>query len=173
MESEQELLSRLQEGDEEAFRIFYDTNANIIYKYVLVRVGDSQTAEDITAEVFVKAWRAIPSLEWRGKPLRAWLFRIAYNQIVDTHRKKRDVLAWLPWRNNSEEDKAIKRVEDQDEIRELFATLSYQEQTILHLRFFEGYSLKEIAEFLEKSPNAVRVAQFRALKRLRHLMNHE
>lgn len=173
MDSDQELLIRLQEGDEEAFREFYDTNVNVIFKYVLVRVGDNQTAEDITAEVFVKAWRAVGSLKWQGKPLRAWLFRIAYNQIVDTHRKKRDVLAWLPWRNNAEEDSELKRIEDRDEIREAFATLSYQEQTILHLRFFEGYSLKEIAEFLEKSPNAVRVAQFRALKRLRHLLNHE
>jgi len=169
--SEQELIQRIQSGDTEAFRDFYEQNARLVYRYILVRMEDSHDAEDLTAETFIKAWQAFPNFKWRGKPALAWLYSIAHNLVMDKYRQKRDLLDWLPWRHGYEE-RPFERVENQDEIKSAFSTLSYEQQVILHLHFYENYNLIEVAEVLGKSPNAVRVAHSRALERLRRTMSH-
>lgn len=167
--SERELVERIQSGDAEAFQQLYEEQAPFIYRYIRARLGNDQDAEDLTAQVFVKAWRSFPSYEWQGKAVGAWLVRIAHNLVVDKYRKKREWSALLPWAHKAEE-RGFERVAHQDEIQRALPTLSYEQQVILHMRFLEGYSLTEIADFLEKTPNAVRVAQFRALKRLRKVL---
>ncbi len=170
--SEQELLWRIQRGDKNAFRQLYEQHFRLVYRFILLRVRQPQDAEDLTSETFVRAWRAISSFEWRETSLAAWLLRIAYNLIVDKSRRKRELLAWLPWRHG-QDDRAFARVEQRDEISGAFARLSAEQQIILYLRFFEGYEMSDIAKFLGKSPNTVNVAQFRALQQLRKFMGEE
>jgi RNA polymerase sigma-70 factor (ECF subfamily) len=167
--AERGLVEKIQRGEAEAFRRLYDLYARLVYRYVLLRVRNAQDAEDVTAETFTRAWRAISAYEWRDASFGAWLLRIAHNLIVDRVRSHRDVLSWLPWQHGVD-DPQLAQVEHQDEIFSAFATLSNEQQVILYLHFFEGYSLSEVAEFLGKSPNAVTVAQFRALHRLRKVL---
>jgi RNA polymerase sigma-70 factor (ECF subfamily) len=170
--TEQELITKIQNGDEHAFRFFYDQYSPMVYRYIRFRVNSDADAEDLTAEVFVKVWRALPSYEWRGVPLRSWLFRIAYNLIVDKVRSKKFTLAnlstWL--RGNGHHE--YERIENQDVIAQAFATLSYDEQVILYLSYYESYTNKEIAEVLGKTVSAIGVAKFRALKRLNKILEH-
>ncbi len=107
-----------------------------------MRVGNSQDAEDLTAETFIKAWRNAASFEFRGAPFGAWLLRIAHNLVIDRYRQKRDPSQWLPWHNRPEESSPLDRADHRDEIRRAISSLSYLEQIIVQLRFFEGYSLK-------------------------------
>lgn len=161
-----DLITRIQNGDSEAFRQFYDEYAPIVYKYIMVRVSNHHDAEDLTAEVFVKAWKALPNYEWQGTPITAWLFRIAYNTVVDKYRRKKfSLTSLMPW-TKAQSERHYQQIDAQDEIQRAFATLSYEQQVILYLNFYEGYNLNEIAEFLGKSPNAVRVAKHRTLKQL-------
>jgi RNA polymerase sigma-70 factor (ECF subfamily) len=169
--SELALVERLKQGDTEAFRELYDHHARLVFRYVKARIESEQDAEDLTAETFIRAWRGLSSFQWQGKPIGAWLLRIAHNLIVDKYRQKRSLTGWLPWSSGSEEPD-FAQVDHKDEIKRAFTTLTSDEQTILHLRYFEDFSLNEVAEFLGKTPNAVRVAQFRALKRLnKYLQN--
>lgn len=169
LSQERALIQRIQRGDKEAFRELYDRYARLVYRYIILRVRNPQDAEDLTAETFSRAWRSITSYEWRDTPFGAWLMRIAHNLVVDKSRRKQDVLGWLPWRQGKEETQ-FGQVEDRDEIQKAFDTLSNEQQIIVYLHFFEGYDLADVAQFLGKSPNAVNVAQFRALRRMQQVL---
>lgn len=164
--TEQELVEKIQSGDEQAFRFLYDHYSPMVYRYIRFRVSSDGDAEDLTAEVFVRAWRALPSYKWRGSPLRAWLFRIAYNLIIDKVRATKFKLTSLSTWIRGNGHREYERIENQDVISRAFATLSYDEQVVLYLSYFEAYTNKEIAEIIGKTVNATGVAKFRALKRL-------
>ncbi len=164
-----DLIARIQHGEKQAFRQLYDRYARLVYRYILLRVRNSQDAEDLTSETFIKAWRAIGSFEWRDTSPGAWLFRIAHNLIVDRSRQKKDVLGFLPWRHGREEIE-FDQIQDRDEIQKAFDTLNSEQQMIVYLHFFEGYGLAEVAQFLGKTANAVTVAQFRALQRMQKVL---
>lgn len=164
--SDSDLIRRIQSGDETAFRELYDQYAPLVLKYVQMRVSNRQDAEELTATVFVKAWKALPRYKDQGAPITAWLFRIAYNTVVDKYRKKRlSLTSLMPW-TKATPDNRFSQIDQQSVIRQLFDTLSYEQQVILYLNFFEGYNLKEIAGFLGKTPNSVRVIKHRTLKQL-------
>lgn len=159
----------VQRGDRDAFRALYEKYWRLVYRYIQVRVGDPHDTEDLAAETFIRAWRGIARFACRDKPFVAWTLRIAHNLIADKYRRRRlDVTQWLPWLSAPERQFA--HLDQQDEIRRAFNTLSHEQQVILHMHFFEDYGIDEVAAFLGKSPNAVRVAQSRALKRLRDVL---
>src|SRR5919202_7103308 len=146
------LIEQIQRGDQAVFRQVYDRYARIVYRYIILRVRNEQEAEDLAAETFVRAWGAITNFEWREASLGAWLLRIAHNLVIDKTRQRRDLLDWLPWRHGQEEPQ-FARIEDRDEISAAFETLTNEQQMIVYLHFFEGYTLAEVSQFLGKSPN--------------------
>lgn len=167
--TEEELVRRIQRGDEDAFEHLHNQFRPQVFAYVYNRVGNVPDSEDLTAEVFIRAWTSFPSYEWNGTPIAAWLFCIGRNLIVDRYRKRRIVQEWLPW-NLKYRDPSFAAFDDKDELQRALESLSDEKQLILQLRFAEGYQLTEIASLLRKSPSAVRVAQHRALKHLRALL---
>jgi RNA polymerase sigma-70 factor (ECF subfamily) len=64
----------------------YEKYFSRVYRYIALRVGDKTEAEDLTEQVFLKAFESISSFKWRGVPVSAWLFRIAHNQVIDYRR---------------------------------------------------------------------------------------
>ena len=81
------LVARAIRGDAEAFGDLYAEYLDAIYRYVLLRVGDEASAEDLTEEVFVRAWEALPRYKAHKYPFSSWLYRIAHNLVVDAYRK--------------------------------------------------------------------------------------
>ena len=163
------LVERIQRGDRDAFQTLYDKYWRLVYRYIQVRVGDTQDTEDLVADTFVKGWQGMARFECRDKPVVAWLLRIAHNLIADKYRRRNPITDLLPWRHVALE-RQFAHLDNQDEIRRAFNTLNEEQQVILHLHFFEDYGIDEVAGFLGKTPNAVRVAQFRALRRLRQVL---
>lgn len=172
MHEDCEFVEQVRRGDREAFQALYDKYLRLVHRYVQVRVGDPHDTEDLVADTFIKAWRGLERYECRDKPFVAWLLRIAHNLVADKYRQKRDLASRLPWASLAGEQQ-FARVDNLDEIRRAFGALSYEQQVILHMHFFEDYAIDEVAQFLGKSPNAIRVAQFRALRRLRQVLKHE
>lgn len=168
---ERELVARIKQGDRDAFRQLYDRYMSLVFRYVAVRLGSEQDAEDVTADTFINAWQSFSSFEWRGISVGSWLLRIAHNLVVDRYRKQKDVRELFP-RQHGQKEHNYARIENRDVIRQAFDTLNHDEQIILYLYYFEGYLLKEIADFVDKTPNAVRVAKYRALRRMRDALEH-
>ena len=82
------LVDKAAGGNFEAFGELYSFYLGRIYRYAFYQVKDKMTAEDITEEVFVKAWKAIGSCKGKGETFSAWIYRIAHNHITNTLRSR-------------------------------------------------------------------------------------
>ena len=177
MSIEEEVVSRAIKGDEAAFAQLYEEHFEKIYRYVYFRLGNRTEAEDLTQEVFVKAFEAIGSYKWRNLPFSSWLFRIAHNQVVDYCRKDR---RWEReyWDDNIAIDapspEAIAEHEfEVEELNERIRKLSPAQREVILLRFAAELSLAEVAKMLGKSIGTVKALQYNAIMALRKMMQNE
>ena len=164
------LLARATEGDRRAYGRIFRLCYKDIYDYVIRRVGNHTDAEDITMQVFAQGLKAIGSYEDRGHSVKAWLYRIAHNAVVDHFRGQRpsvdlDGAAEIP-----DEIDIERRAIDREEIGGLYGQivrLPTAQAEVLMLRFIEDRSVAETAIILEKKEVTVRALQFKGIKNLR------
>ena len=159
-------------GDGKAFEALYVRYMKAIYRYIFFRVGDENQAEDLTEEVFVRAWEALPKYQHRKHPFSSWLYRIARNLIIDYYRMKKPVPLsnglMRSYPSSAESlDHVVNRKHEAKLLVKAVQKLTEVEQEIVLLRFVEGLSHEEIAEMVGKSQTACRVTLHRALKSLR------
>ena len=152
-EAEPDLIERAKK-DPAAFATLYRQHYSIVARYILRRIGDTHTSEDLTAEVFLLALRYLPRYRQRGLPLRVWLYRIAIDVINRWIRRER-------WRNRLGEffsrgllasrgiESSATTVDaaelEADGARRALLTLPGRFQTALTLHYLEGMSLEEVA----------------------------
>jgi RNA polymerase sigma-70 factor (ECF subfamily) len=173
--SEHALIARARRGDADAFRALYRRYFPRVYAYTAYRVGRAQDAEDITAEVFVKAVAGLARFEDRGAgAFGAWLFRIAHSQIALFYRQQRRInesiaLDDLPDIQGGELplEQAVQRKEQFARLRVLCLALAPRRREVLLLRFFGGLRNQEIAEVLGLDERTVASHLSRALDDLR------
>jgi len=175
-EDEAYLVREAQKGNSQAFGLLYERYADRIYRYMCLRLGDPVEAEDLTAEVFLRALESLGSFRWRGAPFGAWLFRLAHNIAVDYWRKSRrqfplpsEVSHAVPNRNGDVE-KVLERKMLLREIQEAMKYLTPLQQQVITLRFAAGLSIAETAQVMGKKEGAVKNLQHKALKALRKLL---
>jgi RNA polymerase sigma-70 factor (ECF subfamily) len=153
--------------DPSRFAELYEENFHRVYAYVAGRVGDRHQAEDLTADVFREALAGIGKFEWRGVPFAAWLLRIAARVIADYFRREgRDTgnLAVNPEQSSADE------VERNAMLFQLVERLPEAQLQVIHMRFVEQKSIREIALELGRSEGAVKQLQLRAVENLRAQM---
>ncbi len=164
------LVRRATAGDREAFGELYDRYVERIFRYVYHKVGSRTDAEDLTAQVFMKAWEAIGHYEWTGRPFEAWLYRIAHNAIVDHYRKRRDIVSLddvIVGADPSDHvDEVDRRQLTVQALQRALPLLTDDQQEVIILRFLEAYSVQETAHIMKRQPGAIRALQHRALARL-------
>jgi len=171
------LIQSATKGDKDAFTALYDRYLAQIYRHVYYRVGNQADAQDITQEVFVRAWKAICRYKKGEALFVSWLLVIARNLITDFYRarkkddslEERDVQA-AP--ESSPEMEVEKRFE-RDELRKAISKLKKEKKKVLLMRFIDGFSYAEISRALRKSEGAIRVIQCRALLDLKNIMNNQ
>lgn len=167
LHKEKELIRRATQHDVKAFAILYGMYSEKIYNYLYFKTMHRNEAEDLTAVVFLKAWEAIGGFRWQGYPFSTWLYRIAHNQLVDHYRTRRDLLPLQMAERNEYTDDPFEKVERATllaQVRGALKNLTYDQQQVVTLRYFEGYSICEIAKMMGKAPDAVRALQHRALR---------
>ena len=172
--SEKALVERAQRYEAEAISKLYQLHVGEIYRYCLFRVTDEATAEDLTEEVFLNMVEGLPRYVGRGIPFVAWLYRIARARVVDYYRRGArrqtdELTETLADATPGPEAEAMRRAEIHD-LRQAMARLSDDYQTVLQLRFIEGYSVEETARQMEKTIGATKVMQHRAARQLARLL---
>jgi RNA polymerase sigma factor (sigma-70 family) len=153
--------------DPSRFADLYEQNFYRVYAYIAHRVGDRHHAEDLTAEVFREALASIGKFEWRGVPFVAWLLRIASRAIAD-HWKRAGRESGNPWRKSDQA--GPNEIERNAMLFELVNRLPEAQLRVIHMRFVEQKSIREIAQELDRSEGAVKQLQLRAIENLRAQM---
>lgn len=170
-------LALAAEGDRHSFGEFYELYLHEIYRYILFRVFDRHEAEDLTAKVFLEAWEDLTSRQRlrKIKNIRAWIYRIAHNKVIDYHRRRKPQ---EPIDDNP--DKRLQGAWLESELDDLFISRKLAEgvqrlptnyQEVIILRFINQMSHAEVAEIMNITESHVRVLQYRALHRMRQLVN--
>ena len=145
------VVKKAQRGDEESFSTIVRAYHLPIFNYVLRSVGDRELAEDLTQEVFLRVWRALPRYAFRAK-LTTWIFQVAKNVVLDDIRSRKNRLQ--PTELVPELSPALPEppIEQAETIRALWVAveeLNIDLKTALLLRDVVGLSYNEIASTLD------------------------
>ncbi len=171
--AEREAVDRLvllaKDGDAEAFGGLYDRYQPEILRYLVNHVRDRDTAEDLTQQVFLKAWQAISRYEQRNVPFKSWLYRMAHNQMVDHFRTRRHTtgLEGVDRAEPAEAEASVLANERRRYLETALRRLSADHREVLVLRFIMEKSAAEIGEIMGRKEVTVRGLQLRALRALR------
>ncbi|GAC1366964.1 MAG: hypothetical protein NVSMB32_11790 [Actinomycetota bacterium] len=172
-----QLVSRAVAGDRNAFSQIYRTLYPEVARYLYYRMGSQVQAEDVASEVFLAAWRQLPT--YRGGYFPGWVFGIARNQAIGEIRKvsrrrtielQRDpepATVGQPGTDAEEAGAAHER------LHRALAHLKEQQREIIVCKFILGMSNAQVAARLGKTENAVNAQQHRGLAALRRIMAKE
>lgn len=168
------LVRSAQEGDNDAFGRVYEQYFDAVYRYAAFRLP-REVAEDVVADVFVKAWEKLHTYKVHsGVPFAAWLFRIARHAVIDVYRTQRS-FEEVP-ETLADED-AFSRAETRTERREMLRAvrsavdkLPGRYREILLLSYMAGLPHSEVARVLRLTEGAVRILKMRALRKLEDLL---
>ena len=155
---------------EDDFSEVYRKYSDKIFRYLYWQSKNFHLAEDLTSEVFTRAWESWDSL--RKDFLQAWLFRVAHNLLVDWYRKKKEVS--INERNvGFYDENLLEKLGNDEQVDGLWKALNSLPEnlkSVAILRFVEELSAREVAVILSVSEVNVRVLQHRALVKLKEVM---
>ena len=183
--SDDELMKLVQSGSVEAFNTLVATYQTLLIGFFMRRTGDVQLSEDLTQETLLKvhsqAWDYLPLGRFRG-----WMFRIARNLLIDTHRKRsHDALVQAIRCKPQEEqdsmarlagevfgpDEQVEEQEFKDLVKELLAEIPDDQRETFEMHHFEGLSLPDVAAAMEvttaTSKSRLRLAREKLAEKLR------
>lgn len=178
MNGEEALIQAAVKGDSSAFGSLYDHYQAMIYRFVAIKVGSREEAEDITHQVFLSAWQNVRNYKHRGHPFSSWLYRIARNQVIDHYRAGRGMVSIEKvdpelFAVSGSEPEALAHKLRLEDVRKAVATLKPDYQDVIIMRFVEDVSLRETAAILKKTEGAVKLIQHRAVKELKRMLGGE
>ena len=180
---EKKAVSKLKSHDKEAFVKAYDDNVKDIHRFVYFKIGRREEADDLTSMIFLKAWNHIQNNTLEdAKTLRALLYKIARNAIIDHYRDSGNKLsASLDDEENpidivsedEDEQTKIDRTTDLNLIKSKLPQLKEEYREVIILKFINDLTLSEIADISGKSQGNIRVLIHRALNALRELVEED
>ena len=178
--NESELITRTQNGDAQAFNPIVRRYQEKVYDTIYRRVRHHETTEDLCQEVFLRAWRALPSFKG-GSSFYGWLSRIAVNCSIDFLRRQNreivfgftalpensdDVLD-MAWTESSP-DELLEAEEFRDILNEGVRRLPSVQRRVFNLCYRDGLRIREIALCLNKPVGTIKAHLYHARRNLRH-----
>ncbi len=177
---DQELISRCQQGDLDAFGQIYARYERVVYRYAYHMLGDPDDADDVKQDTFLKAYRTLPG--FRGEcSLLTWLLKVAGNLCRDRHktRTRRGEIALLPEMAAELPDmsdlggdpaRLLERKDLHQSLYRVLAALPEGQKELIVLRDVQGLSYQQIADVLNCSVASVKLRLFRARRGFRDRM---
>ena len=163
--SDHELVELYEQGIDEAFDLLLTRNQEHLFAYIMRLTQNIERANDVFQETFMKAIVHIRNHQYRttGK-FSAWLMRIAHNIVIDSKRGNKffaecngDILSDVLYNNQNMSQECCEaemfKQADQQMLADLISLLPLPQQEIIHLRFYEELSFKEIAQITGTSIN--------------------
>lgn len=169
-QNDHELVAKIQAGQQDYFIDLYDLYIDKIYRFLFYRNSHHETAEDLTSQTFLKAFDNIQSFDDNKGTFQAWLYRIAYNLLVDHYRKAKPTFDLSYAEHAPSSDNTEQLVEDyfnKQQVQELLQQLPEATQELITLRIWEELPYSEIAKILNKTENSLKMQFSRAISMLR------
>jgi RNA polymerase sigma-70 factor, ECF subfamily len=168
LDDDQALVQQAQ-LNREAFAELYHRHVTRVYRYLLVRVGNEDDAQDLTSQTFMAAMEGLP--RYHGPmPFIAWLLGIARHKAVDHFRARRPeqdlATAVTLAANHDHLDDLVGRTLQLETVARKLQTIAPERAEAITLRLFAGLEVPEIARLMEKNEAAVRMLVFRGLRDL-------
>ncbi|MBN1438606.1 MAG: sigma-70 family RNA polymerase sigma factor [Anaerolineales bacterium] len=165
------LVAQAQGGDADAFGLLYRRYMDPIYRYLLLRLGDSQEAEDLTEDVFFRAFQALGAYRERGWPFSAFLYQVTKNVLIDHYRQSKGEAA-AEWSEPKAEtlrplDEQIIRSENMTDLHRAMNDLPPNYREVIILRIILAMPTAIVAKWMNLTEGATRVLLHRALASLR------
>jgi RNA polymerase sigma factor (sigma-70 family) len=180
-QNDAQLVSESILGKQGSFELLVSKYTTPIYNFVFRLTGNTQTAEDLTQETFVKIWKSLKRYDQK-QVFRSWAFTIARNTVTDYMRKKKTVpFSMLSGddEHSFEEtladetdlpDELITKIDDAETLTEFLDQLSPDHKTVMILHYQENMTFDEIGKIVNKPLNTVKSHHRRALEKLRELL---
>ena len=179
--TDEELLFRIGRGESAALTELYDRYRRVVYRHALRKVGQRETAEDLTLEVFTEVWRCASRYSKSRAAARTWLLAICRHRVIDSLRRFAVRPCSLPAGRDEpfdatsgiNEDTPERRLLEQEGrfwVRQAILSLPTEQAEILTLAYFEGFTQREIAEILRKPLGTVKTRTRLGLKKLGRLL---
>ncbi len=169
-----ELVAGLKANDDESYREVVARYGDPLYGYIYSITGDHHLSEDVISETYLRMVEKIDGYTFYGAPFKAWLYRVAHNLAINALKRARHTVG------DAAIEAAAPRADDPattiaarleaEELRAALAELTEEQQQVVLLRFVAGQTPGEVAQVLDKSENAVKQMQFRALRSLGRLL---
>jgi len=162
--------------DAGAFGEIYDSYSEKIYRFIYFKVASEQEAEDLSSEVFLKAWNYIIS-DREIKSIAALLYKIARNKVIDHYRTRKEQIELTEEALAQPADESvISEIEKQADLARVYKALGklkdeYREVVVM--RYLDDLTVGEIAVILDKKQNNVRVLLHRSLNALKEVLREE
>ena len=138
-----------------------------VFSYIYSRIQDYYEAQDLSEDVFVKIVNKIESFDESKSSISTWIFNITKNTLIDYYRKRHDGYELIDNYDYLQEEPEISEAELSD-LSEALERLSQEEKDIIILRYYDGYSLKEIAQMMSMSYGIVKLRHNKALNDLKN-----
>jgi RNA polymerase sigma-70 factor (ECF subfamily) len=176
-----EVIQACQRGDDEAFRVLFESHKDRVYSIALRYSGDSAAAMDIAQDTFLKLLSSIQ--QFRGdSSFESWLYRLVVNSSLDYHRRRRRFLPLLAEATDAALDlfgaprdsalHELLREEQEERVQQLVAQLPEEQRMVVVLRYTEDLSYEEIADLLGCRRGTVASRLNRAHKALERRLSH-
>jgi RNA polymerase sigma-70 factor (ECF subfamily) len=178
--ADEELISLAGQGEAQAFAVLYDRHSRAAYSLAYRMMGETQAAEDLVQDGFLKVWRGAESYRVERGSVRTWILSIVHNRGIDQlrstasrRRTQEKVEASAPVSQPSEAFAETLRNSQREQVREALGTLPQEQLKILELAYFSGYTHVEIAELLSLPLGTVKGRMRLGLKKIRDYFDSE
>ena len=167
--TDEQAISRCQDGEREAFRHLVDEYKDVLYGTALLMMRNPALAEEQVQEAFLAAWRGIKGFR-PGRPFKPWIVRILVNKIVSLRRTRAIPTVRLQDHDSPEDlphpAEAVQAQLDRQMVRGALAGLAPDHREVIVLRYFADLTVPELAETIGVPLGTVKSRLHRALGRL-------
>ena len=182
-ESDRTLIQQIGAGDQKAFGILYDRYKTLVFSLAVKIAGNHETAEDITIDVFTQIWEKAEKYHPEKGLVKGWIASIARYRSIDTLRRRKvrsdinrpqwsDIqLEKLP--SNDDTGEALELAETRKMVSNSIAILPVDQQEVLAMAYFKGYTHRQIAEALNEPLGTVKTRIRLGLQKLRQMFKNE
>jgi RNA polymerase sigma-70 factor (ECF subfamily) len=177
---DQALLDQITNREAEALSVLYDRYGRLLYSVAYHLVGHQQLAEEITLDVFRRVWEKSASYRADRASVRTWLTSMTRNRAIDILRREgvrpeHNSISWddltvEPHADGHSPETAVSRQMQKQIIHNALAELPHEQQDVLILAFFRGYSHSQIADQLEMPLGTVKTRIRLGMQKLRHVL---